>query len=47
MHFKKKGMKKKQNGCKDMIFWIIFLKKHVVARLLASNFFLFPQKEKR
>jgi len=46
MHFKKKGLKKKQNGCKDTI-WIIFFQKHTVARLLASNFFLFPQIEKR
>jgi len=43
---KKKGLKKKQNGCKDTI-WIIFFQKHTVARLLASNFFLFPQIEKR
>jgi len=40
-------MIKKQNGCKDMIFWIVCFQKHTIARLLASIFFLFPQKGKR
>jgi len=28
-------------------FWIVFFRRHTIARLLASIFFLFPQKRKK